>query len=85
MTLINGKTHRKVRVTKAQSDLETAHTMWTRRIQDIMVADGCSARAALETLRKEVHDPSYVKPQRRGQVTQAWASFMARIREASRS
>jgi len=83
VTTTTGLTARQRRRLKAQADLETQHALWTRRIQDIMVADACDAKAAYSKLDKEVQADITSRPQWKQTVQLAWASFNRRILNAA--
>lgn len=61
---------------KAQQDLQTAHSLWVVRLQELVAATGQPPVAAFAALRVEV--TRYVHalpPQRKAQAQEAWNAF----------
>ena len=64
------------RKAKAQQDLQTAHSLWVVRLQEIVAATGQPPVAAFAALRVEVtRYVTVLPPQRKAQAQDAWNAF----------
>jgi hypothetical protein len=64
------------RKAKAQQDLQTTHSLWVVRLQEIVAATGQPPVAAFAALRVEVtRYVLHLPPQRKAQAQDAWNAF----------
>jgi len=83
-TTSNHGSPRQRRHEKATRDLQTQHALWVQRIRDL-VAEGLTARQALDKLASEM--PAWIAeiPARKAQRRDAWNDFVRHVNAASRS